>query len=92
LIPSSLSISKPEAAKSTDAANLTFTTYGLATMREKIVEEYFPSYLDIDFTALYDISQDELDSIKKYDPVGFPPVMGSSPNPSFHVLGLRPRI
>ena len=27
-----------------------------------------------------------LDSIDKYVPVGFPPVMGSSPNPSFHVL------
>jgi hypothetical protein len=28
----------------------------------------------------------------KYVPVGFPPVMGSSPNPSFHGLGLWPII
>jgi hypothetical protein len=26
----------------------------------------------------------------KYVLVGFPPVMGSSPNPSFQVIGLRP--
>src|ERR1700691_3368170 len=26
----------------------------------------------------------------KYVPVGFPPVMGSSPNPSFHGFGLQP--
>jgi hypothetical protein len=25
----------------------------------------------------------------KYDPVGFPPVMGSSPHPSFQDIGLR---
>jgi hypothetical protein len=29
-------------------------------------------------------------SSPKYVPVGFPPVMGSSPNPSFQVIGLRP--
>ena len=39
----------------------------------------FEAHLCLFFMTLY-----------KYVPVGFPPVMGSSPNPSFHGFGLRP--
>ena len=56
--------SEPEEDEFADVAKLKFSTKGLAIMREKIVEQYFPTFEDINVAQLFDVSQHELASIE----------------------------